>query len=240
MPLTPMGPGRTKLWTRKNTFAIAAGVAVAFGVAACYAYRTVNRGTLGSEPADAVVVFGSPTDISGALTDMQRWRVDEGVAEYRRGRAPVLLFTGGPAANKYVESQTMAQYARSLGVPSRNILTETQSTTTVENIRNITPMLLNRGWSHVELVSSAEHLPRIAVLMRSTPFVWRLHAAQTPGRASLSKGISTAEEASVTLVLRTFGSAAEPIVHATAVCVHWIVFVPKYLVYELRRALRST
>ncbi len=236
-----MNSGRTNIWTRKSAFAVSAGVAaaVAFGVAAFYAYSTVLPGSLEPGPADAIVVFGSPTDISGALTPMQRWRVDEAVAEYRRGVAPVLLFTGGPAANKYVESQTMAEYARSLGVPSQSLLSETRSRTTVENIRNSTPMLLTRGWTKVELVSSADHLPRIAVLMRATPFMWRLHAAQTPGRGRLQMGVAVVEEASVTLLLRTFGSAAEPIIHAVAMSVHWVVFIPKYLVYELRRALRS-
>lgn len=235
-----MNSGRTNFWTRTNALAVSAGVAAtAFGVAAFCAYSTVPPGGLAPGRVDAIVVFGSPTDISGALTPMQRWRVDEGVAEYRRGVAPVLLFTGGPAANKYVESQTMAQYARSLGVPSQNLLTETRSKTTVENIRNSTPMLLTRGWTKVELVSSADHLPRIAVLMRATPFVWRLHAAQTPGRNQLAVGVSVAEEASVTLLLRTFGSAAEPVIHAVAVCVHWVVFIPKYLVYELRKTLNS-
>ncbi len=171
---------------------------------------------------------------------MQRWRVEEGVAEYRRGRAPVLLFTGGAAANKFVESYVMAQYARTLGVPSKNILTEPRSTTTVENIRNSMPLLQSRGWTRVELISSRDHLPRIAVLMGATPCVWRLHAAPTPGRSSLSTGVATVEEASATLLLRSFGSAAEPVIHAVAVCVHWIVFIPKYLVYEVRRGLRSS
>lgn len=234
-----MGSDRAKFWTRKSTFAVSAGVVAVLGVAACYAYRTVSPGSLGSGAADAIVVFGSPTDISGALTPMQRWRVDEGVAEYRRGMAPVLLFTGGHAANKYVESQTMAEYACSLGVPSKDILREGRSTTTVENIRNFTPMLLTRGWTRVELISSADHLPRIAVLMKSTPFQWRLHAAPTPDRSRFSIGMSTAQEASVTLLLRTFGSAAEPVIHVVATCVHWIAFLPRYVIYNLRRALRS-
>ncbi len=170
---------------------------------------------------------------------MQRWRVEEGVAEYRRGKAPILLFTGGAAANKYVESQTMAQYAESLGVPSAKILTEGRSTTTVENIRNVTPMLEERGWTRAELVSSADHLPRIAVLMGSTPFVWGLHAAETPGRGRMSAGISTIEEASATLLLRSVGvGIAEPLIHAVATCVHWIVFIPKYLAYEMEKVVR--
>ena len=134
-----MGPARSKSWWRRTTFAAIAAASAIFGVAALSAFRTTSMGSLGSGRADVIIVFGSPTDISGALTPMQRWRVQEGVAEYRRGNAPMLLFTGGAAANKYVESQTMAQYAQTMGVPPENILTENRSTTTFENIRNASP-----------------------------------------------------------------------------------------------------
>ncbi len=221
-------------WNSKYTVAALATSTVVLGAAACYAFRTVGAGSLGTGPADVLIVFGTPADMSGGLTPMQRWRVEEGVAEYRRGRARYLLFAGGAAANQYVESQVMARYAVALGVPSSAVLREEHSTTTIENIRDVTPMLKGRGWTRAELISSADHLPRIAVLMANTPFQWRLHAAETPGRNHASQAVSYAEEASATLLLRSFGPAAETIIHAIAVCVHWIVFIPRYVLYRLR------
>ena len=77
------------------------------------------------------------------------------------------------------------------------------------------------------------------MLVGSTPFIWGLHAAQTPGRGRLSSGFSTIEEASATLLLRSVGvGIAEPLIHAVATCVHWIVFIPKYLGYEMGKLVR--
>ena len=221
----------------KHVVAGLAVAALAIAAAACVAFRTVGHGTLGSTPADVLVVFGSPADISGAPLPMQLWRVQEGVAEYRRGKAPYLLLTGGPAANPFVESAVMARQAVNMGVPSMVILTETHSTTTVENIRGVATTLQAHGWTHAELISSADHLPRIAVLLRGAPFQWRLHTAPTPGRGRCLTAAAYAEEALAVLVLRVFGSAAEPVVHAFAVCEHWIVFLPKYAVYSVRQHL---
>lgn len=233
MPKTVVRRLRENRSGRVLLLALAAGVA-AVGCAAVYAYNTTGKGDLQSDPADVLMVFGSPADISGALTQMQRWRVEEGVAEFRRGRAAHMLFTGGAAANRFVESEVMASYAKELGVPAGAIVTETHSKTTLENIRFSLPTLMSRNWTRVECISSADHLPRIAVLMQDAPVEWRLHAAPTPDRSQVTVAEAYAEEAVATLVLRSFGNAAEPVIHGVAVCVHWIVFIPKYVLYRLK------
>ncbi len=212
---------------------IALGI-TALGIAACVSYQTTARGALADGPVDVLVVFGSPADISGTPLPMQLWRVQEAVAEYRRGQAPYLLFAGGAAANAFIESDIMAQQAIQMGVPPAAILQERHSTTTLENIRGITPMLQSRGWTHAEMISSPDHLPRIGVLLRGAPFRWRLHAAPTPGRGIVPVALAYSEEALATLLLRTAGTAAEPLIHALATCEHWIVFAPRYLAYRLR------
>ena len=50
---------------------------------------------------DAIIVLGSPADADGNPTPEQLARVTEGVREYERDVAPRLIFTGGPAHNRF-------------------------------------------------------------------------------------------------------------------------------------------
>jgi uncharacterized SAM-binding protein YcdF (DUF218 family) len=220
----------------RSSLAIAALATLTAGLAcaAWWSLTTAGSGTLGSAPPDALIVFGSPAEIDGSLTPMQTWRVNEAVAEYRRGVAPHLLFAGGAAANKFVEADVMAREARRLGVPASAIFTERHSRTTLENLRNSTAIMQAHGWTSAELISSPDHLPRIAVIAKSAPFRWRLHAAPTPGRGRLATGWAYVEESAATLILRTFGSAAEPVVHGIALVEHGLLFLPKWIVWKIR------
>ncbi|GAA3756878.1 YdcF family protein [Terriglobus aquaticus] len=220
----------------KQKLAIAAIAALTAGLACAswWSYTTVGTGTLGSASADALIVFGSPAEIDGSPSAMQTWRVNEAVAEFRRGAAPHIIFAGGAAGNKFVEADVMAREARSLGVPQSAIATERHSRTTVENLQGVSAIMQAHGWTSAELISSADHLPRIAVLARSLPFQWRLHTAPTPGRGRLSTAVAYMEEAPVTLILRTFGSSAEPIIHTAALVEHGLVFLPKWIVWKIR------
>ena len=126
----------------------------------------------------------------------------------------------------------MAREAVSMGVPPEAILTEGRSHTTIENFRGVSAIMQAQGWTTAELISSPDHLPRIAVIAQAAPFRWRLHAAPTPGRGRLVTTWAYGEEAAATLLLRTFGSAAEPVIHAVAVCEHWLIFLPKLIVWK--------
>ncbi len=216
---------------------VLAGTAGCIAIAAWWAFETAGKGSLGPDPADVLVVFGSPVDYTGAPMPMQLWRVDEAVAEYRRGQAPYLLFTGGAAANRFVESETMAREAIRRGVPASAVLRESRSTTTIENLRNVEPVLKAHGWTRVEIVSSADHLPRIAVLLRNAPFQWRLHAAPTPGRSLFNRVSAYVEESLAILALRVFGSAAEPVIHAVATALGRTAFAFRYIWYSTQRLL---
>ncbi len=219
---------------RRRAVAALAAVAVGLGCAAWWSFATAGTGSLGPGPADALIVFGSPAEIDGTPTPMQIWRVREAVAEYRRGAATHLIFTGGTAANKFVEADVMAREAVRAGIPAAVIFTERRSRTTIENIRGVSAIMQAHGWTTAELISSADHLPRIAVIVRPTPIRWRLHAAPTPGRGRIATAWAYAEEAAAILLLRTFGSAAEPFVHAIAVTEHWLVFLPKWVIWKAR------
>ena len=81
-----------------------------------------------------VLVFGWPTEENGTLHPMQRFRVKAGVAVYKQRQCRQIIFSGGAAQNRYVEGQTMAAYARILGVQENAISVEPNSHTTWENL----------------------------------------------------------------------------------------------------------
>jgi uncharacterized SAM-binding protein YcdF (DUF218 family) len=80
---------------------------------------------------------------------------DERVAEraaqlYHEGRGPLVIFSGGQGAItrslwNEPEAERFARIAVNLGVPRENILTETQSTNTGENVKFTKRLLAQRG-----------------------------------------------------------------------------------------------
>lgn len=226
--------GRAKLrWA-------AGGLLVVVAALVSWAFRTVPGGNLAPDaPADVLLVLGTPADIDGSVTEAQRWRVDEAVREFRAGRAPYILFTGGPAANQFVEAQVMAGYAHRLGVPWDRMLEEGRAKTTVENVADSAEIIRLHGWRRVEVISSPEHLHRAAYLMQRTPFLWRVHGAPTPGRSRLQIAGAYAEEAIGTTAFRVFGTRAEPAIHALASAQHQVFFAVRWVFWKVRSWVRQ-
>ncbi|MGA8042474.1 MAG: YdcF family protein [Terracidiphilus sp.] len=126
---------------------------------------------------DAIVVLGTRADSDGDPTPRQLARVTEGVAEYERGVAPRIIFSGGAVANRFVEAQVMAQAAEAQGIPASAILEETQANDTIRNACYVTRILHAHGWNSAEIVSSPSQLPRAAMIFGHYPIQWRTHAA---------------------------------------------------------------
>lgn len=134
---------------------------------------------------DAILVLGTPTDADGNPTPEQLARVTEGVREYERGVAPRLLFTGGPAHNQFAEASVMANSAAAQGIPPSAIFVETTATDTIQNVCYSARIMQSHGWHSAEVISSAYHLPRAAMILGRTTLNWRMHAAPPlqPGEA---------------------------------------------------------
>jgi len=76
-------------------------------------------------PADVAMVFGAANEL-----DLGR-RTIRGVELYRSGFVPKLLVTGGGVlARTRPEAKRMAEIARELGVPARDLLVEDRSANT--------------------------------------------------------------------------------------------------------------
>jgi uncharacterized SAM-binding protein YcdF (DUF218 family) len=136
---------------------------------------------------DAIVVLGTPADSDGNPTPELLDRVTEAVHEYQRGVAPRILVTGAAAHNRFVEADVMARVAEAQGVPASQILEESQALDTIENACYSTRLMTTHGWHSAEVVSSAPHLPRAAIIfshLSDSRLEWRVHPATanvTPG-----------------------------------------------------------
>ncbi len=129
---------------------------------------------------DAIVVLGTPADDDGNPTPELLDRMTEGVHEYERGVAPRLIVTGAAAHNRFVEAEVMERVAEAQGVPASVIFPEPQALDTIQNACFSARIMKQHGWHSVEVVSSASHLPRAAMIFANVSgekLEWRMHAA---------------------------------------------------------------
>ncbi|MER3472718.1 MAG: hypothetical protein C4335_01500 [Armatimonadota bacterium] len=111
-------------------------------------------------PADAIVVLGAGIHRDGTLGKDSLRRAVQGIVLYRRGLAPVIVFSGPSYEGSPVEAEARAELARQLGVPEKAILLEGRADTTAEEVEHITAQLRQRGAKRILLVTSSLHLPR--------------------------------------------------------------------------------
>jgi uncharacterized SAM-binding protein YcdF (DUF218 family) len=147
---------------------------------------------------DAIVLLGTPADSDGNPTPEMLDRISEGVHEYQRGIAPRLIVTGAAAHNQFVEADVMARVAHAQGVPESHIFEEIHALDTIQNACNSNRLLADHDWHSAEVISSAAHLPRAAMIFsevssaNGTNLQWRVHAAPanlTPGAYSTAASL---------------------------------------------------
>ncbi|MGR9052328.1 MAG: YdcF family protein [Gammaproteobacteria bacterium] len=124
-----------KLHRIQKVLALTASALAAIVILSEAAYRLgrIDLSAAQSEPC-LVLVLGFPSLMNGSPHPLQRFRVESGVDVYRRLHCRGIVLSGGAAHNRFVEAETMATVARSLGVPKRDILLESQARNTWENI----------------------------------------------------------------------------------------------------------
>jgi len=148
------------------------------------ARRLVPLGNTKRTQFDAIIVLGTPADSDGNPTPDMLDRITEGVREYEHGVAPRLIVTGAAAHNRFVEAEVMARVAQSQGVPASVIFQEPQALDTIQNACYSAHILRANGWHSAEVISSAAHLPRAALIFSrlfgesaTGTIEWRMHAA---------------------------------------------------------------
>lgn len=160
---------------------------------------------------DTILVLGSPATRYGQPSPEQRVRVAEAVSEFKAGRADHIIFSGGATEKQFVEGRIMADLAREQGVPAAAIVVEGESRNTIQNMYFSDQIMRQAGWTSVEVVSSASHLPRAALILQRYPLKWKEQASLWPPEFSRRRiCVLYAEEMLDTFALRWFGFAPSP------------------------------
>ncbi|CAM2962248.1 vancomycin high temperature exclusion protein [Legionella steigerwaltii] len=111
--------------------------------------------------ADVILVLGTKAYCDNSYNPCLVARVKHAVDLYKAHYAPKLLFSGGNNREDGInEAQTMKEIALSLGVPGEDILLESSSTTTYENLLLSKQLFQTHQLKTIILVTEPFHAPR--------------------------------------------------------------------------------
>jgi len=132
--------------------------------------------------ADAIVAlsgFTGPPVATGYPLNINESgeRLEVGIALWQRHKAPWLVFTGGQVPwqkAREVEGAIAQRVAVDRGVPVGNIIVSRPVTNTSDEAQALAQLVIEHRWNRIILVTSANHMPRAALLFR------RAHIEFTP------------------------------------------------------------
>jgi uncharacterized SAM-binding protein YcdF (DUF218 family) len=131
-------------------------------------YRIWDQGNRDeARPADAIVVLGA-AQYNGTPSPLFRARLDHAIALYHEGIAPFLVVTGGKGREGDIttEAETAMAYAVAHDVPASAILVEDRGRNTLESLRAVGAMLLDRQLHAAVFVSDRSHMLRVLRMAR--------------------------------------------------------------------------
>lgn len=124
-----------------------------------------------TEPAEAIVVLGAGgVTPQGALSRTSLRGTIDGVLLYRKGAAPLVVFSGSPDGARD-EATVRADLARECGLPPSAILTSSLARTTREEAVRIQSLLSSRGIRKVILVADGPGMFRAVRTFERLGFV---------------------------------------------------------------------
>jgi uncharacterized SAM-binding protein YcdF (DUF218 family) len=137
-------------------------------LAACYLAGSIYAysDNTADVQAEAAIVLGAAV-WSREPSPVFRERINHAVELYRRGRVRKIIFTGGRGnRDEPTEAAAAKVYALRRGVPETDILLETQSHTTYQNLANAKRLAKSRGINRVLVVSDPLHMKRAMCMAR--------------------------------------------------------------------------
>ena len=116
-------------------------------------------------PADAIVVFGA-AEYAGRPSPVYRARLDHAFDLFQRGVAPVVITTGGAAADpSFSEGGVGHDYLMKRGIPEANVIAETQGSDTARSAERVGVILRTNHMRSCIAVSDEYHVFRIQKLL---------------------------------------------------------------------------
>ena len=115
--------------------------------------------------ADAIVVFGA-AEYDGRPSPVFRARLDHANNLFGKGLAPVVITTGGAAADpNFSEGGVGRDYLMRRGVPEPALIAETQASDTAESAERVAVIMRANHMRSCIAVSDAYHVFRIRKLL---------------------------------------------------------------------------
>jgi len=115
--------------------------------------------------ADAIVVFGA-AEYDGRPSPVYKARLDHANALFRQGLAPVVITTGGAAADpKFSEGGVGHDYLMRRGIPESALIAETTASDTAQSAERVAVIMRTNHMQSCIAVSDAYHVFRIRKLL---------------------------------------------------------------------------
>jgi len=151
---------------RRRTLLVGAFAVAALLWVAVTCVRIANEASRQEiHPADAIVVFGA-AEYSGRPSPVYRARLDHAFDLFQQGVAPVVITTGGAAADpSYSEGGVGHDYLMHRGIPDSNLIAETQGSDTAQSAQRIGVIMRANHMHSCIAVSDAYHVFRIRKLL---------------------------------------------------------------------------
>ena len=108
--------------------------------------------------SDVAVILGNQVFPGDRPSRRLAARLDEGVAVWRAGLAPVLIVSGGVEEGD--EAKAMRLYLLAHGVPDKAILVDRRGANTEATARNTAALMRAHGWRTAMAVTQYYHIPR--------------------------------------------------------------------------------
>lgn len=155
-------------------------------------------------PADAIVVFGA-AEYSGRPSPVLRARLDHAFDLYQRHLAPVVITTGGAAADpNFSEGGVGNDYLRKRGIPESALIAETQGSDTSQSAERVAVIMRANGFHSCIAVSDAYHVFRIRKLLEHEK-IGPVYVSPRPDsrpHSAMQRAIAVLREASSYLLWR--------------------------------------
>jgi uncharacterized SAM-binding protein YcdF (DUF218 family) len=141
-------------------------LAALLGFLAFTGFRIAREGAMQElHRADAIVVFGA-AEYSGHPSPVLRARLDHAFDLFQKGVAPVVIITGGAAADpSFSEGGVGSDYLEHRGIPERDLIAETQGSDTAQSAVRVAVIMRTNGMHSCVAVSDAYHVFRIRKLL---------------------------------------------------------------------------
>ena len=132
-----------------------------------------------ADKADVAIVLGAA--VNGDKPSLVfKERINNAIGLYQAGNIQKVIFTGGLGdGESHAESLVAKSYAMTLGIPEADILTETESHTTKDNLLQAQKLLAATGLMSALIVSDPLHSKR-AMMMAKDIGMARVKPSATP------------------------------------------------------------